>query len=62
MEEFEASEDANSAMATEPSIPPGLDDADEVGRTYMTVSQQANEKAHAAAAAAKEKLARGSDN
>ncbi len=59
VEEFEASEDANSAMTTGPSVPPGLDDADEVGRTYMTVSQQANEKAHAAAA--KEKLARGTD-
>lgn len=57
MEEFEASEDANSAIITGPTVPPGLDDADEVGRTYMTVSQQANEKAHAAAA--KEKLARG---
>ena len=60
VEEFEASEDASSAMTTGPSVPPGLDEADEIGRTYMTVSQQANEKAQAAAA--KEKLARNSDN
>lgn len=59
MEEFEASEDATSAMSAGPSVPPGLDEADEIGRTYMTVSQQANEKAQAAAA--KEKLARSSD-
>jgi hypothetical protein len=59
VEEYEAGEDANSAMIAEPSVPPGLDDADEIGRTYMTVSQQANEKAQAAAA--KEKLARSND-
>jgi hypothetical protein len=31
----------------QPVIPPGLDESpDEIGRTYMTVSQTANEKAH----------------
>jgi GTPase-activating protein SST2 len=58
VEEYEAGEDA-SAMTTGPPVPPGLEDADEIGRTYMTVSQQANEKAQAAAA--KEKLAQSND-
>lgn len=28
-----------------PTHPPGLDDTEEVGRTYVTISQAANEKA-----------------
>ena len=35
-------EDPTSGNATHP---PGLDDAEEVGRTYVTISQAANEKA-----------------
>jgi len=47
VEEYEAVEnDGGSSVGTaQPMIPPGLDEADEIGRTYMTVSQQANEKA-----------------
>ena len=46
VEEFEAVENDTSLGAPQPSVPPGLDEADEVGRTYMTVSQTANEKVH----------------
>lgn len=50
VEEYEAVENdgSSSVGAAQPAVPPGLDDddADEVGRTYMTVSQAANEKAH----------------
>ena len=48
VEEYEAVENdsAPSLGTPQPVIPPGLDDADEIGRTYMTVSQTANEKAH----------------
>jgi GTPase-activating protein SST2 len=47
VEEYEAVETdgATSVAAQQPAVPPGLDEADEIGRTYMTVSQQANEKA-----------------
>lgn len=48
VEEYEAVEnDGTSPVGVaQPAVPPGLDDdADEVGRTYMTVSQTANEKA-----------------
>lgn len=53
MEDYEASE-SDPIAGSGPPVPPGLG-GDEVGGAYMTVSQQANEKA---AAAAKEKLRR----
>ncbi|KAF8529272.1 regulator of G protein signaling domain-containing protein [Hysterangium stoloniferum] len=47
VEEFEAVEnDTTSADSSQPALPPGLEDEDEIGRTYMTVSQTANEKVH----------------
>ncbi|KAF8511193.1 putative regulator of G-protein signaling protein [Gautieria morchelliformis] len=49
VEEYEAVETDGAmsvVMQQQPAVPPGLDEADEIGRTYMTVSQQANEKAH----------------
>lgn len=47
VEEFEAENDGSTLGGPlQPLIPPGLDDDDQVGRTYMTVSQTANEKAH----------------
>jgi len=48
VEEYEAVENDGSSSigAPQPSVPPGLDEDDEVGRTYMTISQAANEKAH----------------
>ncbi|KAG8769767.1 hypothetical protein FRC20_004200 [Serendipita sp. 405] len=60
VEDYEANENDNiipSGAYTSPAIPPGLEDNNEgeIGRTYMTISAQANEKA---AAAAKEKLQR----
>ncbi|KDQ20627.1 hypothetical protein BOTBODRAFT_101045 [Botryobasidium botryosum FD-172 SS1] len=51
VEEYDALEnDMNGYVSPTPSIPPGLDDGSddgEVGRTYMTVSQTANEKIQA---------------
>jgi len=45
VEEYESGE--GDAGPSAPMSPPGLhDEADEIGRTYMTVSQTANEKAH----------------
>jgi hypothetical protein len=45
VEEYESGEGDVGPSA--PVAPPGLhDEADEIGRTYMTVSQTANEKAH----------------
>ncbi|KAG8811352.1 hypothetical protein FRC17_002511, partial [Serendipita sp. 399] len=59
VEDYEANEGDNiipSSSYNSPPIPPGLDEPEgEIGRTYMTFSAQANEKA---AAAAKEKLQR----
>jgi hypothetical protein len=47
VEEYEAVENDGSSTVgvPQPAVPPGLDEADEIGRTYMTVSQAANEKA-----------------
>lgn len=49
-EEYDATEDnENLASADHPAHPPGLEeeeDEEEVGRTYVTISQHANERAH----------------
>ncbi|KZW04401.1 regulator of G protein signaling superfamily [Exidia glandulosa HHB12029] len=42
VEEYDTMEDPTSGN---PTHPPGLDDNEEVGRTYVTISQAANEKA-----------------
>lgn len=53
VEEYEANEDGVAPTATSPSHPPGLEEQQEdVGRTYVTISQAANEKAQQAANAA----------
>jgi len=46
VEDYESGENESSADQLSPTLPPGLDQEEEVGRAYMTVSQTANEKMH----------------
>lgn len=52
VEEYEATGSEVVASALSPSHPPGLEEQEDVGRTYVTISQAANEKAQQAANAA----------
>ncbi|KIJ26991.1 hypothetical protein M422DRAFT_271880 [Sphaerobolus stellatus SS14] len=48
VEEYENVDNEGSSVLGGPSVPPGLRDEEdaEIGRTYVTVSLAANEKAH----------------
>ena len=39
-------EETDTVSSANPTVPPGLDEEPEIGRAYMTISQQANEQAH----------------
>ena len=47
VDDFDVNDDGSSLSTSlgAPAMPPGLE-GDEIGRTYMTISQAANEKAH----------------
>lgn len=48
VDEYDSTDDNTISGSSNPALPPGLDDDDEseVGRTFMTISPQANEQAH----------------